>query len=109
MSQYRNYMLKESSYSAKIFKPSESMKLSDINNTERRFLLEYTLKELLVSAAALMEHHSKKLLDFTERKDELALEQKASAAAYIKICEQLVGRIYECITEAEMMGWGSRK
>ena len=102
-------MLKESSYSAKIFKPSESMKLSDINNRERRFLLEYTLKELLVSAAALMEHHSKKLLDFTERKDELALEQKTSAAAYIKICEQLVGRIYECITEAEMTDWGSCK
>ena len=109
MSQYRNYMLKESSYSAKIIKPSESIKLSDANNRERRFLLEYTLKELLVSAAALMEHHSKKLLDFTERKDELALEQKTSAAAYIKICEQLVGRIYECITEAEMTDWGSCK
>ena len=82
------------------------MELSSIDSEERRFKLDYTLKELLVSAAALMEHHSKKLLDFTERKDELALEQKASAAAYIKICEQLVGRIYECITEAEMMGWG---
>ena len=64
----------------------------------------FTLSELLINVAALMEHHSRRLLDFSETKHIKTLDEKVSAANYIKTCEGLVLRIQATICEAERLG-----
>ena len=70
----------------------------------RRYLVSYSLQELLINVAALMEHHSRQLLNYTEKKTEFTLDQKIAAASYVKTCESMVNRIQATIRNAEMLG-----
>ena len=56
------------------------------------------------SVAALMEHHSRRVLDFAETKTEKTLDERIVAASYIKTCESMVQRIQGAICQAEKLG-----
>lgn len=71
---------------------------------QRRYLVAYSLQELLINVAALMEHHSRRLLDFTETKADRSLDERMAAAACIKATEAMVQRIQVTICQAEQLG-----
>ena len=72
----------------------------------KRYLVGFTIQELLINVAALMEHHSRRVLDFAETKAEKTLDERIRivAASYIKICESMVHRIQAAICQAEKLG-----
>ena len=70
----------------------------------KRYLVGFTIQELLVNVAALMEHHSRRVLDFSETKSEKSLDERIIAASYIKTCESMVHRIQAAICQAEKLG-----
>lgn len=51
-----------------------------------------------------MEHHSRRLLDFTETKAHRSLDERMAAAACIKATEAMVQRIQVTICQAEQLG-----
>ena len=69
-----------------------------------RYLVGFTIQELLINVAALMEHHSRRVLDFAETKTEKTLDERIIAASYIKTCESMVQRIQGAICQAEKLG-----
>ena len=64
----------------------------------------FTQSMLLINVAALMEHHSRRLLQFSETKQQKNLDENVAAANYIKTREGLVLRIQATICEAERRG-----
>ena len=70
----------------------------------KRYLVCFTIQELLINVAALMEHHSRRVLDFSETKAEKTLDERIVAASYIKTCESMVQRIQGAICQAEKLG-----
>ena len=70
----------------------------------KRYLVGFTIQELLINVAALMEHHSRRVLDFAETKTEKTLDERIFAASYIKTCEFMVQRIQGAICQAEKLG-----